>query len=54
MSGSPITTTFSYNLFGEITGIVYSDSTPQVALTYNSLGLLEGASNAAAWSWLRR
>lgn len=33
------TTTYTYNLAGELTGKTYTDSTPTVALTYNRRGL---------------
>jgi YD repeat-containing protein len=36
--GNPLTTTYSYNLAGDMTDIDYSDSTPDIAFTYNRLG----------------
>ena len=33
-----LATTYSYNLAGDMTGIDYSDSTPDVSFTYNRLG----------------
>ncbi|MBR0457787.1 MAG: hypothetical protein IJJ26_00985 [Victivallales bacterium] len=35
-----LVTTYSYNLFGELTGIDYSDSTPDITYAYNRFGKL--------------
>ena len=35
-----LVTTYSYNLFGEMTGIDYSDSTPDITYAYNRVGKL--------------
>ena len=38
--GDDLVTTYAYNLFGELTGIGYSDGTPGVTYTYNRAGKL--------------
>ena len=38
--GNDLVTTYSYNLFGELTCIDYSDSTPDITYAYNRLGKL--------------
>ena len=35
-----LVTTYTYNLFGELTGIDYSDSTPDITYSYNRVGKL--------------
>lgn len=39
--GSPLTTEYSYNNLGEMTGVDYSDSTPDVTMTYTRFGRLD-------------
>ena len=38
--GDDLVTTYTYNLFGELTGVGYSDSTPGVTYAYNRAGKL--------------
>ena len=38
--GDDLVTTYAYNLFGELTGIGYSDGTPDVTCAYNRAGKL--------------
>ena len=40
VQNNDLVTTYSYNLFGELTGIDYSDSTPDITYAYNRFGKL--------------
>ncbi|MGN0890655.1 MAG: hypothetical protein ACI4W7_03280, partial [Candidatus Spyradenecus sp.] len=42
-----IVTTYTYNLYGDVTAIAYSDGTPGVAFTYDSYGRQASATDAA-------
>ena len=44
--GNDLVTAYSYNLFGEQTGIDYSDSTPDIAYAYNRFGKLSQVTDA--------
>ncbi|MGN0847406.1 MAG: hypothetical protein ACI4RA_08505, partial [Kiritimatiellia bacterium] len=45
--GQDLATSYSYNLFGELTGVDYSDSTPDIAYAYNRAGKLSQVTDAA-------
>ena len=38
VNGEPLVTTFSYNAFGSLLKVDYSDATPDITITYNRIG----------------
>ena len=46
-AGQPLTTTYGYDIFGQLQKIDYSDSTPDITYTYNRLGLPLTVTDAA-------
>ncbi|MBI2437215.1 MAG: hypothetical protein HYV36_00160 [Lentisphaerae bacterium] len=47
-NGDPLITTYSYNSAGDLSGVDYSDSTPDVSFTYDRLGRQKTASSSVS------
>ena len=47
VNGNPLTTAYAYNTAGDLLSADYSDSTPDIAYTYNRLGKLATVTDAA-------